>query len=254
MKKHLLAILLALAAPAALAVPYQPLNPQSLVSGSPEHPPINVNMPAVQRAFDNLAAHAAEYPVQFDTDADRRRAIADLQPLGVVFDSLVENNTPRAGIAPSPGYLALLQMRARFNWMGHNLDQAGYADRAEAGYADRAEADYARLLAFAPAADKPAVQGEFGNFLASSARMERAIPMLRAAYQAGHKESGRDLATALLTQNKRSEALPLLREYVRNFPQDQKGRAILNAVEQGRVETHAVYPSHLQRIPKRHRH
>ena len=184
--------------------------------------------------------------MQFDTDADRRRAIADLQPLGVVFDSLVENNTPRAGIAPSPGYLALLQMRARFNWMGHNLDQAGYADRAEA--------DYARLLAFAPAADKPAVQGEFGNFLASSARMERAIPMLRAAYQAGHKESGRDLATALLTQNKRSEALPLLREYVRNFPQDQKGRAILNAVEQGRVETHAVYPSHLQRIPKRHRH
>ena len=35
MKKHLLAILLALAAPAALAAPYQPLNLQSLVSGSP---------------------------------------------------------------------------------------------------------------------------------------------------------------------------------------------------------------------------
>ena len=246
MKNHLLAILLALAAPAALAAPYPPLNPQSLVSGSPEHPPINVNRPAVQRAFDNLAAHAAEYPVQFDNDADRRRAIADLQPLGVLLDSLVQNNTPRAGAAPSQGYLALLQMRARLNWMGHNLDQAGYAERAEA--------DYTRLLAFAPAAAKPAVQGEFGNFLASSARMERAIPMLRTAYQAGHQESGRDLATALLTQNKRSEALPLLREYVRNFPQDQKGRAILNAVEQGRVETHAVYPSHLQRMPKRHRH
>ena len=84
--------------------------------------------------------------------------------------------------------------------------------------------------------------------------MERAIPMLRAAYQAGHKESGRDLATALLTQNKHSEALPLLREYVRNFPQDQKGRAILNAVEQGRVETRTVYPSRLQRMPKRQRH
>ena len=98
------------------------------------------------------------------------------------------------------------------------------------------------------------MQGEFGNFLASSARMERAIPMLRAAYQAGHQESGRDLATALLTQNKRSEALALLREYVRNFPQDQKGRAILNAVEQGRVETRTVYPSRLQRMPKRHRH
>ena len=78
--------------------------------------------------------------------------------------------------------------------------------------------------------------------------------MLRAAYQAGHQESGRDLATALLTQNKRNEALALLREYVRNFPQDQKGRAILNAVEQGRVETRTVYPSHLQRMPKRHRH
>ena len=228
MKNHLLAILLALAASAALAAPYPPLNPQSLVSGSPEHPPINVNMPAVQRAFDNLAAHAAEYPVQFDNDADRRRAIADLQPLGVLLDSLVQNNTPRAGAAPSQGYLALLQMRARLNWMGHNLDQAGYAERAEA--------DYARLLALAPAAAKPAVQGEFGNFLASSARMERAIPMLRAAYQAG------------------SEALALLREYVRNFPQDQKGRAILNAVEQGRVETRTVYPSHLQRMPKRHRH
>ena len=179
MKKYLLTILLALAAHAALAAPYQPLNLQSLVSGSPEHPPINVNMHAVQRAFDNLAAHAAEYPVQFDNDVDRRRAIADLQPLGVLLDSLVQNNTPRAGAAPSQGYLALLQMRARLNWMGHNLDQAGYAERAEA--------DYARLLAFAPAAAKPAVQGEFGNFLASSARMERAIPMLRAAYQAGHK-------------------------------------------------------------------
>ena len=246
MKKHLFAILLALATPAALAAPYPPLNPQSLVSGSLEHPPINVNMPAVQRAFDNLAAHAVEYPVQFDNDADRRRAIADLQPLGVLLDSLVQNNTPRAGAAPSQGYLALLQMRARLNWMGHNLDQAGYAERAEA--------DYARLLALAPAAAKPAVQGEFGNFLASSARMERAIPMLRAAYQAGHQESGRDLATALLTQNKRSEALALLREYVRNFPQDQKGRAILNAVEQGRVETRTVYPSRLQRMPKRQRH
>ena len=200
----------------------------------------------MQRAFDNLAAHAAEYPVQFDNDADHRRAIADLQPLGVLLDSLVQNNTPRAGAAPSQGYLALLQMRARFNWMGYNLDQAGYAEHAEA--------DYARLLALAPAAAKPAVQGEFGNFLASSARMERAIPMLRAAYQAGHQESGRDLATALLTQNKRSEALALLREYVRNFPQDQKGRAILNAVEQGRVETRTVYPSRLQRTPKRHRH
>lgn len=137
--------------------------------------------------------------MQFDNDADHRRAIADLQPLGVLLDSLVQNNTPRAGAAPSQGYLALLQMRARFNWMGYNLDQAGYAEHAEA--------DYARLLALAPAAAKPAVQGEFGNFLASSARMERAIPMLRAAYQAGHKESGRDLATTLLTQNKRSEAL-----------------------------------------------
>ena len=56
MKKYLLTILLALAAHAALVAPYQPLNLQSLVSGSPAHPPIHLNRHAVQRPVDNLAA------------------------------------------------------------------------------------------------------------------------------------------------------------------------------------------------------
>ncbi|WP_225748192.1 tetratricopeptide repeat protein [Eikenella sp. Marseille-P7795] len=244
MKNYLTAVLLAVYSAAALAVPYPPLNPESLVSGSPEHPPITVNLPALRHAFDNLAVHAGSYPIHFDNDADRRRAIADLRPIGVLLDSLIENNTPRPGTVPHSDYLSLLQMRARLNWMGHNLDQPGYAYRAEA--------DYNRLLTLAPAAAKPAIQGEFGAFFASSARTERAIPLLRAAYQAGHKERGLDLATALLTQNKRSEALPLLREYARRFPQDPRGQAILNAVEHGSVETHTSYPSRLRRQPKQH--
>ncbi len=234
MKKHLLTILLALSAPALLAAPYQPVNVRSLVSEQgASH---TVNMPALQRAMDNLAQHAGDYPVRFDNDADRRRAIADLKPLGYLLDSMVQNSTPRAGAAATPEYLSSLHMRARLNWMAHNLDQAGAAAKADA--------DYAKLLALAPARSKPAVQDEFGNFLASSSRMDRAVPMLRAAYRGGRKESGLGLSMALLAQGKRSEALPLLREYVRNFPQNQRAKELLEAVEAGRVETRRAPLAH----------
>ena len=91
MKKTLAALMIgALALPLA-AAPYRALNPDSLISGNPKKPPISVNLNGVETAIRNLSAVAGDYPPRFDNENDRRRAIADLGPLRVVLDSMVEN-------------------------------------------------------------------------------------------------------------------------------------------------------------------
>ena len=55
MKKHLLTLSCLLATATLYAAPYPRLDPNSLINGTPEHPPITVNIPALQNALGNLS-------------------------------------------------------------------------------------------------------------------------------------------------------------------------------------------------------
>ena len=215
MKKTLLALSL-LASTSLHAAPYPRLDPNSLINGSPEHPPITVNIQALQNALGNLAAHASEYPPQFDSDADRQQAITDLAPIAIVLDNMSENSAPRAGSKASEAHLASLLMSARLDWIGHNLDQPGYGEKAEA--------NYQKLLQLSPANRKADIQDEYGRFI-----------QLRAAYKSGNRDSAVPLAMALLAQDKRNESVKVLKEYTRANPNDAQAQELLSAIESGQI-------------------
>ena len=228
MKKHLLTLSCLLATATLYAAPYPRLDPNSLINGTPEHPPITVNIPALQNALGNLSMHAGDYPPQFDSDADRQQAINDLAPIAIVLDNMTENSSPPAGGKASEAHLASLLMSARLAWIGHNLDQPGYGEKAEAAYR--------QLLQYTPANRKADIQDEFGRFLASVGKAGEAVENLRAAYKNGNRMSAIPLAMALLAQDKRDESVKVLKEYTRANPNDPQAQEILGAIESGQIQ------------------
>ena len=224
MKKNLLS-LSCLLATTLYAAPYPRLDPNSLINGSPENPPITVNIPALQNALGNLGEHAGESPPQFDNDADRQQAINDLAPIAIVLDNMVENSAASGNA--SEAHLASLLMSARLAWFGHNLDQPGYGEKAEAAYR--------KILQNIPADRKADIQDEFGRFLASIGKSSEAVKQLRAAYQSGNRSSAVPLAMALLAQDKRSDSVKVLKEYTRANPSDPQAQELLEAIESGQI-------------------
>lgn len=224
MKKNLLS-LSCLLATTLYAAPYPRLDPNSLINGSPENPPITVNIPALQNALGNLGEHAGEYPPQFDNDADRQQAINDLAPIAIVLDNMVENSAASGNA--SEAHLASLLMSARLAWFGHNLDQPGYGEKAEA--------NYQKLLQLSPANRKADIQDEYGRFLASVGKADAAVTQLRAAYKSGNRDSAVPLAMALLAQDKRNESVKVLKEYTRANPNDAQAQELLSAIESGQI-------------------
>lgn len=219
-----LIIAAALAVGSACAAPYEKLDPDSLTGKNGGQ--YRASLEAYAQAIEKLSVHAADYPPQFDNDADRQRAIADVQTLAVLAEILQDNS--RGAQA-----LPVLELNARLYWIGHNLDQGGFAQKADAAYA--------ALLENLSASDQyksrlPAAQEEYGRFLASGGQMARAKTQLQAAYRAGRKESAMPLGMVWLAEGNQDEALALLREYVGNFPQDQRAAQFLQAVESGNVE------------------
>ena len=219
--KTLPAILLAavIAANTAWAAPYKSFDSDSLISKNGEK--YNINIGVYIQAVENLALHAADYPTRFDNDSDRKQAITDTQILGVMADMLTENGFTSEN-------LPLLHLNARLYWIGHNLEQEGFAEKADASYA--------ALLEQGKAADKAALQEEYGRFLASTGNGKRAEAELRAAHRAGRKESALALGMVLIAERKTEEGSALLRQYVKDFPQDKQAADLLQAVETGNIE------------------
>lgn len=219
MKKTVLAALCASWLAHAHAATYVSLDPDNVVikAGGKQH----VNMNGYAQSIRRLAVHAGDYPVRFEGEFEHELAVRDVQLLGMIADMLQEN-------AKAQGDVEVLKLNARLYWIGHNLDQSGFAGKADDSYA--------AWLAHSASADKAAVQEEYGRFLASSAQGARAEPLLRAAYGSGRSESAFPLGMLLLGQDKKEEALALLREYTQKFPQDAKAEGLLQAVESGNFE------------------
>lgn len=204
------------------AEPYLPLVPEKIVvqhNGGP-----SVSMLTLHDAIQALARHASDYPPVFDNAADKTRAQQDVQYLASVADVLGDDAIRNQDIP-------VIKLFARLYWIGHNLDQPGHAQRADTFYAVWME----------NADDKPAVQEEYGRFLASSEQGERAEPLLRAAYQNGRKQAAMPLGMLMLAQEKKDEALALLREYAAAFPEDPRAAKLIEAVETGKYEIKRTY-------------
>ena len=140
---------------------------------------------------------------------------------------MTENSAPPAGGKASEAHLASLLMSARLFWVGHNLDQPGYGEKAEATYRN--------LLQQVPANRKADIQDEYGRFLASVGKASEAVTQLRAAYNSGNRASAVPLAMALLAQDKRNESVKILKDYTRANPNDPQAQELLSAIESGQI-------------------
>lgn len=187
--------------------------------------PNRIDLAAADAVIGDLNRHAGDYPVQFDRPAERQRAQQEAAMLIRLFDALLEQNVITR---KDSDYPAMLRRLARLNWMAHNMDMPGHAAAADRRY--RA------LLAVTPATDKPALQSEYGGFLAATAQTGAAVSMLQKAVKGGYTPAGKLLALAYLAQGKNAQAKSALRSYVQKHPADTQAKTLLDAVERGKVQ------------------
>ena len=218
MKKILAAALLAFST-AAFAAPYPQQNMQSVIT------PERFSGAAADKIYNDLAAHAGEYPLRFDNAADQKRAARDAAELLRISRSLIETDI----IKPDDeAYIPMLHRTAQTAWIAHNLDVEGAAQTADAYYR--------KLLSAQPKAQRAQTLGEYGGFLAASAQTDAALRVLRQAVDGGNGAARKPLAIVLLTKGQKEQALREIRAYVKQYPRDEQAKHMLEAAQAGRVE------------------
>lgn len=220
MKKLLFTALLAALSAIAQAQPYPQHDMSKLVQ------PSGFNMQLARQVFNDLSKHAIAYPPRFDNAADQQRAAAEAKLLAELYHLLIKTQviTPK-----QPEYTGFLGEVARANAMAHNLAIPNTAQMADKYY----QAWIARLNG----KEKARAQGEFGLFLASSNRVDRAIPLLKQALKNGDPLANRALGIAYVKKGNTAEAQRYLQAHLKNHPQDKQTTEVLDAIKNGRMET-----------------
>ncbi|MFZ5581603.1 MAG: tetratricopeptide repeat protein [Pseudomonadota bacterium] len=171
----------------------------------------------LDQMLNDLAAHAKNYPPQFDTPQDRQRATQDVKVISGMLDTLV--NVPN----PNPD---LLLRAAHLGSMGHNLEIPGAADKANALFQ--------RLLQLEPA--HPRGNYLYGTFLAGAGKPREALPYLEKALAAGIADAAFTLGMAHLSLKDQDGALKYLEDYKRRRPGDANADRFIDAIRNGRIE------------------
>jgi len=114
-----------------------------------------------------------------------------------------------------------------------SADAAGNAATAADKY-------FQQLLPLLSGKGKANIQYEYGSFLASSAQIERAIPVLQESVAGGNKEAHKALAMALLAQDKKADAIREMKTYIQLFPKDSEAQHLLQAIETGNIRREDV--------------
>ena len=124
MKKILAAVTSILITNLALAIPYPDNNPKDMLikqetsTGSK----FSIDVAYLDKMLKDLSIHAKNYPVQFDSESDKDKAIRDVKALDYTLSII--NESPKSN--PS-----MLLRQAQLNSIGHNLDVAGSAEKAD---------------------------------------------------------------------------------------------------------------------------
>lgn len=165
----------------------------------------------LDKMLADIGEHAGNYPLQFDTAADKARAAADVSLLSAMLEVVINAPRPDAG---------LLLRYARLNRYGHNLDLPGAAAKADASFL--------RLLQGQP--DNPEANYEYGLFLASSGQAALAIGYLEKAIALGVGQASYTLGMSYLALGDRPKAMSQLQAYQRHYPQDLQVAKVLAAL------------------------
>jgi tetratricopeptide (TPR) repeat protein len=219
MRNRLLAALMVLIAASAHAGEYGNYDPMRLLTASQTSSGKKFGFDGayLDRMLDDLSAHARNYPPRFDTPHDRERAVRDVKTVSGMLDVLINVPTPNPEILLRAGIL---------NSIGHNLDIAGSADKADAAFR--------RLLAAVPAHPRGSLM--YGTFLAGAGKPGAALRHLETALAAGVDDAAYALGMTYLSMGNREQALAKLEEYQRRRPGDASLARLIDAVRNGRIE------------------
>jgi tetratricopeptide (TPR) repeat protein len=176
-----------------------------------------IDMPYLDLMLNDLAAHARNYPPNFDSDQDRQRAIRDTGMLSGMLDILVNGPNPQPEI---------LFRAASVNSFGHNLNIPGAAEKASS--------IYQRLLAISP--DHPRTNHSYGMFLAGTARLRESIPYLEKALAAGTVDAGYALGMVHLGLGDKEQALKYLESYKARAAAGADVSKLIEAIRSGKAE------------------
>lgn len=202
----------------SLAEPYPQLDVQSVVAES------SVNIEQLNQSVITLQQFAGMYPPHFDSYEDKERAMKDSAHIAHIFNVLIESKT----LDPqNPEHRDAFLIIARNGWIAHNLDINGAREQAQK--------HYQTVIALSKDKNEKALyQQEFGEFLTSAGWAREGEQVLRQAIKV-RPEAGLALGMNLLGQKKINPAAAVMKRYVKNFPDDPKGKALYHALRAGTV-------------------
>lgn len=215
----LLAILVLLASSFTGAKEYGHHDPRRMltVSETPAGKKHGLDVRYLDQMLNDLAAHAKNYPPQFDTPQDRQRAVQDVRMLSGMLDIVITGPSPNAELLARAGFL---------NSIGHNLDIPGAAEKTAA--------IFKALLTAAPA--DPRGNYMYGSFLAGAGKPKEAIPYLEKALAVGVADAAYSLGMTYLTLGDKQRALQHLDAYKQRNPNDGNVAKLIDGIRSGKLE------------------
>lgn len=219
MLKHLLAASVFLIAAIAHAQGYGNYDPKRMltVSETQAGKKYGFDLAYLDNMLNDLSLHAKNYPSRFDTPQDRQRATQDVKVLSGMLDILINVPTPNPELLMRAGYL---------NSLGHNLEIAGAAEKANT--------IFQRLLTIVPS--HPRGNYMYGAFLAGVGKFRQALPYLELARAAGVVDASYAIGMTYLAIGDKNKALENLEAYKRLKPNDSSVHTLIDAIRNGKIE------------------
>lgn len=219
MHKFLLALFVLSVASAASAREYGNYDPKRLltVSETPSGKKHGFDGAYLDQMLNDLSAHAKNYPPQFDTPQDQERATQDVTVVSGMLDILINVPTPNQELLARAAYL---------NSIGHNLNIAGSAEKANS--------IFQRLLAATPS--DPRGNYMYGTFLAGVGKAKEALPYLEKALAVGVTDAAYAIGMTHLALGDRELALKNLEDYKLHKPSDGNVDKLIDAIRNGKIE------------------
>lgn len=219
MRKFLFIIFALSLASTASAREYGTYDPKRLltVSETPSGKKYGFDSAYLDQMLNDLSAHAKNYPPQFDTPNDKQRATQDVKTLSGMLDVLINVPTPNPELLVRAGYV---------NSIGHNLDIAGAAEKADS--------IFRRLLAASPSDARGNYM--YGTFLAGVGKPKEALPYLEKALAVGVSDAAYAIGMTYVTLGNKGQALKNLEDYKRRKPGDTNVDKLIDAIRNGKIE------------------
>jgi predicted Zn-dependent protease len=180
---------------------------------------VSFNLPYFDQMIRDLQSHAGNYPTSFDSEQDKQRAAMNVKQLTEILEIVLPESNQNQD-------LDLLQRAAFLNSMGHNLDIAGSAAKANSLYK--------RVLAKAPTNAR--VNFDYGVFLAGVGKPADSIPYLETALNGKYYPAAYTLGMAYIAQGNKANAQKYLEMYAQQVPNDPNTAKMLEAIKSGKIE------------------